>query len=304
MKNVIVIGGSMFTGRVFSIMASRNEGYDLYVVNRGNHPMNLDRVHQYTSDRHDVERVASLIPDKNFDTLIDFCAYNPGEIEQIIKSLGKRIKQYIFFSTASIYHPADGFLDENAQIIDITENSTDFVNDYIRNKVILENELIVACEKAGIGYTILRPAFIYGPFNYAPREPYFIELIAKRTPVPVPIDSTSRYNFIYVMDIADILMNLIGDARGYNKVYNLAGDEAITYESLISEFRRLHKEPILTRDVTVSQVETENIPLPFPLTGDTLYDGSMYRLAFDHRFTPFSVGMEKTFQIFHTLYTT
>ena len=29
---------------------------------------------------------------------------------------------------------------------------------------------IAVCKAAGIPYTILRPTFIYGPFNYAPRE--------------------------------------------------------------------------------------------------------------------------------------
>ena len=120
MKRVLVIGGSVFTGRVFSIQASRNGGFDLHVVNRGNHPMQLERVAQYKCERHDAAAMAKLVPDIGCDALIDFCAYEPGDIEPIINALGGRIKQYIFFSTASICKPGDGFLDESAPLLDFS----------------------------------------------------------------------------------------------------------------------------------------------------------------------------------------
>ena len=306
MKNILIIGGSMFTGRVFSIQASRNGGFNLYVVNRGNHPMELERVMQYKCDRHDTQNIAKLVPDIHYDALIDFCAYNPGEIAPVIDALGGRIKQYVFFSTASVYTQGAGFLDEDAPLCDISESGPDTVINYIRSKIILEHELADACDKAGLRYTILRPTFIYGPFNYAPRESYFIEMIAKKdvVPVPVPIAGHSRFNFVYVLDIASALMSCIGDGRAYDAAFNLAGDEAITYPGLIAAFERFNKEPLRTREVTLEQIDTEKLPLPFPLAGDTLVDGGRFSRTFDFKYTPFLEGMEKTFKIFYSLYTT
>jgi len=302
MKSVLVIGGSLFAGRVFSIFASRNGGFSLHVVNRGNHPLKLENVSQYICDRHDTELMAEIVPDITYDALVDFCAYEPGEIKSLINSLGSKIKQYIYFSTASLYVPRDGFLDESAQVLEISADDHNTVTTYIRKKTELENELVEACEAAGLKYTILRPTFIYGPFNYAPRESYFIELIAKKCDVPFPVNVSSRFSFVYVIDIADALMKCIGDDRAYNEVFNLSADEAVTYTQLFSLFEQYNNGPFPTREVTVSQVEEGGIPLPFPLTGDTLVSGEKFSRVFGFDYTPLSVGMEKTFKIFHSLY--
>ena len=303
MKNVLVIGGSLFVGRVFSIMASRNGGFNLFVVNRGNHPLSLERVAQYKCDRHDPDKIARLVPDIRYDALVDFCAYEPGEISSVIGALSDKIGQYIFISTASVYAPGDGFLDENAPIPELPANSNNAVAEYVRKKIGLEDELVESCGAAGIKYTILRPTFIYGPFNYAPRESYFIEKIAKKSAVPRPVDASSRFNFVYVTDIADALMKCIGNDMAFNEVFNLAADEIITYPQLFSLFERLNDGPFPTREVTVSQIEEEGLPLPFPLTGDTLTNGGKFPGVFDFKYTPFSEGMEKAFKIFYSLYT-
>ena len=303
MKNVLVIGGSFFTGRVFSIQASKNGGFDLHVVNRGNFPMTLDRVTQYKCDRHSPRMMARLTPDIKYDALVDFCAYEPGDVKTIIDQLGGRIKQYILFSTASVYAQSEEFLDENAPMLDIGDAGGDAAIEYVRKKMELEQELADACKSAGIAYTILRPAFIYGPFNYAPRESYFIELIAKKYAVPVPIDAKARFNFVYVLDVAEALMKCIGDKKAYGETFNLAGHETITYPRLISDFERYNNGPFETREVTVAQVEKENIQLPFPLTDSILYDGGKLARTFDFQYTPFAEGMEKTFKIFYSIYT-
>ena len=304
MKNVLVIGGSLFTGRVFSIQASKSGLFDLNVVNRGNYPLELGNVTQYKCDRHNPRMLARFVPDIAYDALIDFCAYEPGDIKSVVDMIGGRIKQYIFFSTASVYAPSADFLDENAPISAFPEGSGDPAIDYVRKKISLENELCDVCRKAGIKYTILRPTFIYGPFNYAPRESFFIELIAKRNVVPVPVDAPARFNFVYVLDIAEALMACIGDDMAYDEIFNMAGVEAVTYSQLISDFERFNNGPFETREVTVAQVEQEGIMFPFPLTENTLYDGQKLSRTFDFSYTPFPEGMEKTFKIFYSLYTT
>ena len=50
----------------------------------------------------------------------------------------------------------------------------------------LEEELRQVC--AQIPWTIVRPAFIYGPFNYAPREAWYIRLLSLMQPGTVLVD--------------------------------------------------------------------------------------------------------------------
>lgn len=104
-KKVLAIGGSAFTGRVFSIQMSKNKDFELHVVNRGQFPLNLETVKEYKCDRHTPIMVKRLLPNVEFDAMVDFCAYSPGDASSLLEMLKGRIKHYIIFSTASVYEP-------------------------------------------------------------------------------------------------------------------------------------------------------------------------------------------------------
>ena len=300
-KTILVIGGSAFTGRVFSIQVSKNEEYELHVVNRGQLPLNIKNVKEYRSDRHSPSMVAHLLPDIKFDVLIDFCAYNPGEVSSLLEALKGRFKQYIVFSTASVYEPYNHQVKAEADPV-VTKSEGGRVSDYIYNKVLIERETVVTCKKLDVPYTIFRPTFIYGPFNYAPRESWFVELIARGHVVPIPVDATARFNLVYVFDIARALELCIGNKKAYNQVFNLSAPEEITYPFLLESFEKFNGGPFMSRPVTVDEVIDENIPLPFPLTEDELYSGNKLSETLDFTYTPFMEGMEKTFKIFYSLF--
>lgn len=80
MKKVLILGGSYFVGRVFTRMASRMQDYDLHVVNRGNYPLKIENITHYACDRHNVEELGRRLPETIWDAVIDFCAYEPGDI--------------------------------------------------------------------------------------------------------------------------------------------------------------------------------------------------------------------------------
>lgn len=300
MKNVLVLGGSYFVGRVFSILSSRRGDMKLHVLNRGRYTLDLPNVTEYKCDRKDIDKLSGLLPDIKFDAVVDFCAYNPGEIAPIIEALAPRLGQYIFLSTSSVYLPEDRVKKEGDPVVESTDGSP--VSDYIYNKVLLERELAAASEKAGIPYTILRPTFIYGPYNYAPRESYYVELIVKGEAVPLPIDASSKFQFVYVSDIAGALHLIIGNERAYNEVFNLAAPEVIDYKSFTTQLAACSGGPIKTKDVTVQEVIAQNIPLPFPLDTDDLCSGEKFSDTFSFTYTPFPEGMQKAFDAFKSVF--
>ena len=303
-KRVLVIGGTMFTGRVFTILASRTDEFELHVVNRGRFPLgNLDNVKEYKCDRYSFRMFERIVPQLEFDAVVDFCAYNAGDAAPVVKAFSSRIKQYIMFSTASVYDPSMRKVKTENEPLVPANLLRGQEGAYVAGKIALERELIDVAEKAGMNYTILRPTFIYGPFNYAPREPWYIELIARKHVVPVPVDATANFNFVYVKDIARALMAMIGDERAYNEVFNLAGPEVVNYTRLMSDFERYNGGAFETREVTVAQAEEESIPFPFPLTENDITSGDKFAGLFDFRYTPLSEGMESTFRTFYSLYT-
>lgn len=294
-KNILVIGGSYFAGRVFSIYVSRGGLFTLHVVNRGKYTLNLPGVHEYKCDRHEPEKMKGILPDIKFDAVVDFCGYAPGEISAITGVLAEKIGHYIFISTSSVYDTADE-KKEGAPLLE--PQNTDPVLEYISNKVMLERELKTECESRSIPYTIVRPGFIYGPFNYAPRESYFIQHIVKGIPVPFPADANKKFSMLYVTDLARALEVFINNKKSHNEEFNLAGIEQVTYASLFSELERCNGAPFEKKSVTIAQVISENIPLPFPLDTDDLCSGKKMTEYFDFTYTSFSEGMDKAFAAF------
>jgi nucleoside-diphosphate-sugar epimerase len=64
-KNVLVIGGSYFVGRVFVEEISKEPGYSIHVMNRGNIPMRLKEVHEIKADRQNVNQIKKISPASN-----------------------------------------------------------------------------------------------------------------------------------------------------------------------------------------------------------------------------------------------
>lgn len=300
-KSILVIGGSAFVGRVFSIQISKKDDFDLHVVNRGQFPLNLKNVKEYKCDRHTPIMIARILPKIDFDAIVDFCAYNPGEVSSLLEVLKGRFKQYIVISTASVYEPNDHRIKTETDPI-VTKTEGGRVSDYIYNKVLVERETAATCAKLGVPYTIFRPTFIYGPFNYSQRESWFVELIARGHVVPVPIDATARFSMVYVFDIARALETCIGSEKAFNQIFNLSAPEEITYTMLLESFEKFNGGPFMSRPVTLDEIIDENIPLPFPLTEDALYSGKKFSDTFDFEYTPFMEGMEKTYKIFYSLF--
>jgi nucleoside-diphosphate-sugar epimerase len=179
---------------------------------------------------------------------------------------------------------------------------TDPIVEYVSNKVLLERELKDTCGPRRLPYTIVRPTFIYGPYNYAPRESYFIKHIVQGVPVPEPTDATAKFSMVYVADIARALETFVGDEKAHNEEFNLAGVEQVTYTSLFSALERCNGAPFARKPVTVSQVMAENIPLMFPLDADDLCSGEKMSQRFGFEYTSFPAGMDKTFAAFKDVY--
>ena len=303
-KQVLVIGGSYFAGRVFSMLATREAGYSLTLVNRGRFSMtHLPNVEEYKCDRHDPEGIASL-PLGHFDAVVDFCAYEAGDCRGLLERLPCQFDRYILLSTADVYDRSIRTgKDENTPLL--TQCPPCDAGMYMYNKMLLEGEARDACAARGVKLTILRPAFIYGPYNYAPRESWYVEKIVKGTPVPVPEDSDGRFQFVYVKDVANAIIACIGHEQAERSAYNLAGPEILTYRKYMEILAEVSDIPFTTVPVTVEQALRERIPLPFPLTAeeDELYDGSMITRQLGLSYTPFSEGLQRTYTAFKGVYT-
>lgn len=293
-KRVLIIGGSYFVGRVFMVLAARTGNYEFHVVNRGRVKLKMEGITEYICDRHDTAALAGILPGGDWDTVLDFCAYEPDDIASTLKAIPGNVKQYLYISTVTVYDPKGVAPKTEASMV-LPASTDDPSYIYAFKKLQLESEAKNACDERGIGLTILRPAFIYGPYNYAPREPYYFKLILEGKPIPHPTDATSAFSFVYVKDVAQILMKCIGNEATYGETYNLAAPDRVTYQSYLSTLMDISGENLPVAPMTISQVDEQRVPLPFPLEGDEVCLGTKLANALNFQYTPFETGMRETY---------
>lgn len=292
---ILIIGGSYFLGKTFTMMACGM--HELYVMNRGNRPFDSDEMIEYVMDRHDVEKLAK-IPETYFDVVVDFCAYDKGDIELIFRNLKADFRQYIYISTCDVYRRGSmKRLDESAVF-----EERDFggaAGAYIMGKVRLEEELKRCAEERQVAYTSIRPAFIYGPENYAPREAVYFNWILTAGQIIHPYDADGEFQMVFVYDAAKAILLACGNEKAFNRAFNLCNDESMTYEDFADLMEEVLELPFERVELSVKDVQEREILLPFPLTRQESewYDGTAVK-ELGLQYTDISKGMKITADYF------
>lgn len=289
--NILVLGGSYFLGKHFVNIAKKE--HDITVFNRGKRPLMLPQVKEMIGDRHNTDSLAQL-GGQQYDAIVDFCAYEKGDIASVFQHLQTGCSQYIFISTCDVYeHGLGKILDENAGFEQ--RHFEGETGAYIAGKVALEEELIHCANQYGVAYTSIRPAFIYGPENYAPRESIYFHWIKQAGQILHPMDATGEFQMVYVKDVAKAILYALGYEDAYNQAFNLSPFPMVTYESFSQALSRSVSVPYEKVPVTLQMIFEKQIPLPFPLTREesNWYNGEKV-LQLIGSYTQLSDGLRET----------
>lgn len=304
---ILVIGGSYFYGRVFVMEAAKE--HDITVVNRGTYSMEGFGVTQVTGDRGDASLWQSVTTD--YDVLVDFCGYKEGDVANVLEHITGSIGHYIFISTVDVYQRGlAGYKDESTPLE--TRRFQGEAGEYIMGKVALERELAQVCGQRDISYTILRPAILYGPFNYAPRESVFIQLMVQQGLFPRITGADGRFQLIYVKDAAQAVIKCMGNDKAFGQSYNLCGDEVVTYDMLADallkgagKIREDRKETSIRQlPMTVQEAEQQGLPLSFPVAEaeSELCSNEKSKAELGMEYISLEEGMARTCQAFWGVY--
>lgn len=299
MKRVLILGGSYFAGRVFVEELLKEKDYKIYVFNRGNIPLKMDGAKELVGDRHDEAAIATAIPPLEWHAVVDFCAETDQDILTILNFLPGRIRHYIYISTTSIYKPINRFpVTEDAPKLSGPQPELGPFADYGYNKWLGERLLQIENSKRGINYTCLRPAIIYGPYNYAPRESYFFDLIYNDKEIIIPDTDLPLFSFVYVVDLAKVIIQCLGNPSVFGDSFNVCSHELISYRRLMEIFEKVAGKKLKIRTSSPSEIEKRQIPLPFPLDSHLVYSGKRLEHLLGFQFTPMEKGMEETYNYY------
>lgn len=289
--NILVIGGSYFLGKCFVKLAAGK--HRITVFNRGNRPLGMDAVKEIHGDRHDEKALAEL-QGGQYDVVVDFCAYGENDITSVFSTLQGSLKQYIYISTVDVYrHGLSRCLDESAPFEECQIPGE--AGAYISGKIALEKELVENAKRYQVSYTSIRPAIIYGPDNYAPREGIYFHWVRQAGQILHPVDASGEFQMVYVEDVATAILNAIANEDAWNQVFNLAPLNTETYDTFEDALMKGMGVNVEKVPVTVATLQEKNIALPFPLTKEesNWYDGKK-ALTLIGSYTELTEGIRRT----------
>lgn len=230
---VLFIGG---TGVISSSISTQliSEGYELYLLNRGNLNNILpEGAINLVCDINDETKVFEIIKDMTFDVVADFIAFVPSQVERDYRLFSSKTKQFIFISSASVYHkpPSDYRVSEGTTL-------SNPYWDYSMNKIACEEKLIDLYRKTGFPVTIIRPSHTYSE-RYIPFAVHgnngswqVIKRMLEGKPVIIHGDGTSLWTLTHSSDFAKAFIGLMDNPHAIGETVHITSDEVLTWNQI------------------------------------------------------------------------
>ena len=232
---ILLIGG---TGTI-SMEISRKllaQGHTLYLLNRGsqNHRfMGNKNLVEIIADVNDEATVSEQIKDLKFDSVVDFIAFVPAQLERDVRLFSGKTKQFIYISSASAYQkPLSDY-----HVSEGTPLSNPYW-EYSRNKIAGEDYLMKLYRDEGFPVTIVRPSHTYFkhsvPLGVHGDKGSFqvVKRIMEGKPVIIHGDGTSLWTLTHSSDFADAFIGLLGNIHAIGEAVQITSDETLTWNQI------------------------------------------------------------------------
>ncbi|MCX6624655.1 MAG: SDR family oxidoreductase [Acidobacteria bacterium] len=228
---VLFIGGTGIISTACTRLAAER-GIDLTLLTRGHRTGGLPGgVKTLTVDIDDYLAAERALEKTSFDVVVDWIAYTPDQIERDLSLFRRRVRQFIFISTASAYQkPSTHYL--------ITE-STPLANpfwEYSRDKIACEERLMRAYREEDFPVTIVRPSLTYGEtqvplaVNSWAKSYTVVDRMRRGCKVIVPGDGSSLWVITHNTDFAKGLVGLLGHEQAIGHAFHITSDEVMTWD--------------------------------------------------------------------------
>ena len=226
---VLFIGGSGVISSACSRVAV-DSGMELFVLNRGRSTTRPlpPGVTMLRADVREPETVRDEINGRDFDAVVDWVAFTPGQVRNDIDLFRGRTGQYVFISSASAYQTPPARMP-------VTE-STPLRNpywQYSRDKIAGEDLLVTAYREEGFPATIVRPSHTYDPTS-VPFDGGWTVLGRMRAGKPVIVhgDGTSLWTLTHHDDFARAFVPLLGHPRTLGEAIHITSDDVLTWNQI------------------------------------------------------------------------
>jgi len=227
---ILFIGGTGIISTEVSKLAVA-QGMELYLLNRGQHKVEIPGANVITGDIHQPEQVRDALRGMTFDAVVDWVAYTPDDVERDIELFRDLTRQYIFISSASAYQkpPAHPIITE----------STPLYNPYwtySQNKIACEERLQQAYRGEAFPVVIVRPSLTYSsvfPIAIGGWGCYTLaDRLLKGQPIIVHGDGSSLWTVTHAADFAKGFVGLLGNPQTLGHAFHITSDEVLTWNQI------------------------------------------------------------------------
>ncbi|MBW2382555.1 MAG: NAD-dependent epimerase/dehydratase family protein [Deltaproteobacteria bacterium] len=264
--NVLVMGGTQFNGLALVHELART-GHRVTILNRGKTEAALPSgIERLTCDRTDHAALGAVLSDRDWDCVFDISAYQPADVEAMVKILRGRTGHYVFASSTVIYAASDLLPISEDFPVDRGEQQ----NPYGLNKLLCEDVLLRAWREYGFPASIVAFSMVFGPHNIIPEreQRMFIRLLRGRS-VLVPGDGTTLGQVGHVYDEARALRAMMQKSATFGRRYNLTGADCFSDDGYVDTFaevmgvsvEKVYMPPELMDDIYAGRVELKGGPV-------------------------------------------
>lgn len=277
MKQVLILGGTLFTGRVLTQSLLKRNDLEITLFHRGkSNPDLFKEVNKIIGNRETED--VNKIYEKKWDVVVDFSGYYPDTFYHLTETIKTNL--YIFISTLSVYDTEKStqqLVFENSQTLDCSaaQRTSKLPDAYGEKKAEMERILI----QSGLKYLILRPSFIIGPFDWTDRFYYWLYKVKYSDVIEIP--KPGLLDFSFVFDLASAIESAIFSPLS-SKIVNAVSLTGVSLESIIDETSLLLNKK--TKLIIANTESYEDFPLCHPT--DMQFNNDLWKTHFPELQTP------------------
>jgi nucleoside-diphosphate-sugar epimerase len=275
-------------------------GHEVTVLNRGQRASRARAsVRTIVGDRDDAAFLGAAAEAVRYDTVVDFIAFRPEQIEIAIEAFAGRAGQYVFISSTSAY--------EKPVARHVVTEETPLRNpfwEYARQKIACEERLWRARREAGFPVTVVRPSYTYGetwiPSGFGGQDYTLVSRLRAGRPIVCHGDGTSLWVMTAASDFAVGLVGLLGQERALGEAFHITSDEVLTWQAIYGTIAEA-----AGANLDMVHVPSALIAALYPERGGSLLGDKAWSVVFDNakirRFVPsyrpcvsFAEGMKRS----------
>ena len=225
---VLFLGGAGMIGSAVAAEAV-SSGADVTIVTRSEPRRTVPSgARALRADVRDAAQLRQAIGDEEFDAVVNWVGYVPGDVRDHPRLFTNSTGQYVFISTTSVYA-------RPVPQLPVTESSPrrQPLFGYARDKIACELLLEDAYRSTGFPLTIVRPGHTYDRTVIPVLAGWTaIERMRAGRPVIVHGDGTSLWTLMHSSDFARAFVPLLGNAHAVGESVNVVSGDILTWDQI------------------------------------------------------------------------